>query len=137
MSTQVRRVDYFYTALEDQPGEAYRVLAQLAEMGVDLLAITSVPVGPQRTQMTLFPADSSKLQEIAKQAGMRLDGPHPALLAQGEDKLGAVADLHAKLGSAGVNVFASNGVTDGRGSFGYVLYVRPEQYDLATGTLGI
>ena len=26
-------------------------------------------------------------------------------------------------------MYASNGVTDGVGSFGYVLYIRPEEYD--------
>ncbi len=137
MATHIRRVDYFYTTVQDQPGEAHKVLAALADIGVNLLAIMSVPIGPLRTQLTLFPSDSNNLAGIAKGAGMELDGPHPALLVQGKDEPGAVADVHAKLAEVGVNVFASTGVTDGGGSFGYVLYVRPEQYDLATSTLGI
>ncbi len=38
---------------------------------------------------------------------------------------------------AGVNVFASNGVTDGKGSYGYVLYVRPQDYEAAARALGL
>ncbi len=137
MATQIRRVDYFYTAVEDQPGEAYKVLTLLAEQGINLMAMMSIPIGPARTQLTLFPSDSSTLTSVAEKAGMQLDGPHPALLVQGDDKLGALADIHAKLGSAGVNVFASTGVTVDNNAFGYVIYVRPEQYSLATSILGI
>ena len=71
------------------------------------------------------------------EVGLVLDGPHPALLAQGDDELGALAGLHAKLFEAKVNVFASTGVTDGRGSYGYVLYVRPHEYDNAARALGL
>jgi hypothetical protein len=42
-----------------------------------------------------------------------------------------------KLTRANVNVYASTGVADGRGSFGYVIYVRPEQYNLAVAALGL
>jgi hypothetical protein len=45
--------------------------------------------------------------------------------------------LHKKLYQANVNVYTSSGVTDGKGSFGYVLYVRPEEMDKAVSALGI
>jgi hypothetical protein len=38
---------------------------------------------------------------------------------------------------AGVDIFASSGVTDGRGAFGYVLYVREEQFDKAARALDL
>jgi hypothetical protein len=34
-----------------------------------------------------------------------------------------------------VNAFASPGVTDGRGAFGYVVYVREDQFEKAAGAL--
>ena len=134
MTTSIRRADYFYTSIGDNPGEAYQLLSQLAELGVDLLAFTAVPMGV-RTQLTLFPADASRLQNAAKQAGFALDGPHPALLVQGDDRMGALATLHEKLAAAGIEVFASSGVADGKGGFGYVVYVRPERFDAALRTL--
>ena len=41
----------------------------------------------------------------------------------------------AELADAGVNVYASNGVSDGKGSYGYVIYVRPEEYDEAAAAV--
>lgn len=137
MGSEIRRVDYFYTAVKDQPGEAYKLLSLLADLGVNLLAFTAVPVGPMRTQLALFPEDTGKLHTEAKKAGLTIDGPHAAFLVQGDDQLGALADIHARLFDAHVNIYASTGVTDGRGSFGYVLYVRPEDSGKAARALGI
>jgi hypothetical protein len=135
MPNTIRRVDYFYAAVDDRPGEAHKLLSQLAALGVNLVAFTGVPVGPMRTQFTLFPEDTHKMTAAAKQANLRLDGPHPALLVQGDDEMGALVSVHERLHQAGVNVFASSGVASGRGSYGYVLYVRPEQYERAAATL--
>jgi hypothetical protein len=44
--------------------------------------------------------------------------------------------VHEKLYEAGVDVYASTGVTDGRGSYGYIVYVRPEEYEQAAQALG-
>jgi hypothetical protein len=137
MAFQISRVDYFYTTVPDRPGEAHKLLSTLAELGINLLAFTAIPVGPARTQLTLFPEDGLALRDAAGKAGLPLDGPHPALLVQGDDELGALAGIHAGLSDAGVNVYAASGVTDGRGGFGYVIYVRPEDYELAVKALEI
>jgi len=42
-----------------------------------------------------------------------------------------------RLSDARVNVYASTGVADGRGSFGYIIYVRPEEYDRAVVSLAL
>jgi hypothetical protein len=127
--------EYFYTTVVDQPGEAYKILTQLEEIGVNLLAFTAIPMGAERTQFTLFPKDENILSEAAREAGFTLDGPHPAIIVQGDDELGALTSLHQKLYQANINVYASNGVTDGKGSFGYVLYIRPEEYERAVAAL--
>jgi hypothetical protein len=137
MGFSIRRVEYFYTTVEDQPGEGYKLLTRLAELGLNLLAFTAVPVGPTRTQLTLFPEDPLRMAEAARKAGLALDGPHRALLVQGDDELGAIAGVHAKLYEARVNVYASSGVADGRGSYGYILYIRPEDYERAARALEV
>jgi hypothetical protein len=137
MPVKVRRVDYFYARVEDVPGEAYKLLSQLADLGLSLLAFTAVPIGPVHTQLALFPEDALKMANEATRAGLELDGPHRALLVHGDDELGALAGIHEKLYEAKVNVFASSGVTDGKGSFGYVLYVRPEDYEMAADALAV
>ena len=137
MACTIARVEYFYTTVKDQPGEAYKLLEQLAGLGVNLLAFTAVPVGPTTTQLTIFPEDPAHLKNEAVKAGMALDGPHPALLVQGDDDLGALAEIHLKIFEAKVNVFSASGVTDGRGSFGYVIYVKPEDYERAVAALDV
>jgi hypothetical protein len=137
MASTIRRVDYFYTMVRDQPGEAYKLLRVLAELGVNQLAFTAVPMGPQRVQLTLFPDDSQKFQDAAKKAGITVDGPHRAFLVQGDDELGALVGVHERLFQSGVNVYASTGVTDGQGSYGYIVYVRGEDVNRAAAALGI
>lgn len=137
MAVAIRRVDYFYANVRDELGAAYRVLAQLAELGVDLLAFTAVPSGPVRAQLALFPADPNRLLAEGRAAGLALDGPYHALLVQGDDELGALAGVHERLLEAGVDVYASSGVTDGHGSFGYVVYVRDDQFEHASSALDV
>lgn len=137
MTNSIRRIEYFYTTVEDRPGEAYRVLAGLADSGVDLVAMTAVPVGAMRTQLTLFPADPAQLRTIAGRIGMGLDGPYPSFLVQGDDEIGAVAGVLQRLADAGVNVYASSGVASGAGRFGYLLHVRSEDFERASQALGL
>jgi hypothetical protein len=137
MAFGIRRADYFYTTVRDEPGSAHRILSQLAGLGVNLLAFSAVPVGPSRVQLAIFPEDVDKLLAAARAAQLALDGPHPALLVQGDDELGALASVHERLAAAGVDVYSASGVTDGRGSFGYVVYVREDQIGSATGALGL
>jgi hypothetical protein len=137
MSFRIRRVDYYYASVRDEPGAAFQILSQLASLGVNLLAFTAVPLGPGRAQLTLFPEEPGKLAHAATQAGLALDGPHFALLVQGDDELGALAGVHSRLFAAGVDVYASSGVTDGRGAYGYVIYVREDQVELAAEALGV
>jgi hypothetical protein len=137
MAFRIRKVEYFTTTVQDEPGEAYKLLSQLEELGLNLLAFTAVPVGPLRAQLTIFPEDTLKMADAARKAGIVLDGPHPALLVQGDDELGALARIHARLYEANVNVYASSGVADGRGSFGYVIYVKPDEYERAAGALDV
>jgi hypothetical protein len=137
MSLSIRRVSYFNAMVRDQPGEAYRTLQLLADVGINLLAFTATPIGPASAQLTLFPEDASLMTKTASRAGLQLDGPHPAVLVQGDDRLGALAQIHESLFAANVNVYASSGVADGRGGFGYVVYVRPEQFDQACKALGL
>ena len=80
------------------------------------------------SQLALFPQDSRKLAAEARAAGLALDGPHHALLVQGQDEPGALASVHERLVDAGVDVYASTGVSDGHGAFGYVVYVREDQF---------
>jgi hypothetical protein len=137
MAVHISRVEYYYASTEDRPGATYQILHALAEAGVNMLAFSAIPVGPSRAQLTLFPAESDGLLRVAPRLGLSLSQPQRAILVEGDDELGALGDVHRKLYDAKVNVFASSGVTAGQGRFGYLLYVRPEDYERAVSVLGI
>lgn len=137
MAYQIRRVFYYYITVKDEPGTAYQLLAQFSGLGINLLAFTAIPVGPNSTQLTIFPDDELDLEHLAKRSGLNLDGPHPAFHVQGDDELGALAQVHYKLFEARINVYASSGTSDGRGSFGYIIYVKPAEFEHAARALGI
>ena len=137
MACNISRVEYFHTTIKDRPGEAYKFLSQLALLKINLLAFTAIPIGPTDTQLTIFPESPAIMKNEAMRAGLFLEGPHPALLVQCDDKLGALADIHLKIYEANVNVYSASGVSDGRGAFGYVIYVKSEDFDKAAEALGI
>jgi predicted amino acid-binding ACT domain protein len=137
MAVTIQRVEYFNTTVRDRPGAAYDVLSHLAAADVNLLAFSAVPIGPEQTQLVLFPEKVDLLESAARVWRLDLTGPNRAFLIQGDDKLGALADIHRSLSEAQINVYASTGVTDGRGGFGYIVYVRPEDFERASRVLGV
>lgn len=137
MATQIARVQYFYCNVRDRPGEAHRLLSRLAASGVDLLAFNAIPMGLDQTQLMLFPGDAISLARVAEDEGLLLDGPQNALLIRGDDELGALAHIHQRLAETGVNVSAASGITDGKGGFGYIVYVAAEDFTSATAALGV
>jgi len=137
VASRIRRVEYFHATVKDRPGEAYQLLSQLAGSGVDLLAFSAVPAGVEHTQLMLFPESVEALLRAAASEGLVLSGPQHAILIQGDDELGALAELHRQLSDGKVNVYASTGVADGQGGFGYVVFLRSEDIERAAEILGI
>ncbi|MEN8141132.1 MAG: hypothetical protein ABFR97_07925 [Thermodesulfobacteriota bacterium] len=137
MDTVARKVEYYYASVKDQPGMAYKILESLQQMGVNQLAFAAIPIGPEACQLAIFPEDPAKLTHEAQLAGLQLSGPYHAFLVQGADKMGALVELHQKLFKANVNVYASTGVTDGKGNFGYLIYVKEDDFKRAAEVLGI
>ena len=136
MACSIRRIDYFRTTVSDEPGEGFTALSTLASQGVNLLAFTGIPLGDRRTELTLYPESASAFARAATAAGMQLEGPHAALLVQGDDELGALAGIHRVLARAQLNVMWATGVADGRGSFGYVIHMHSGEVDRAADVLG-
>lgn len=128
MALTVRTVEYFYARVANDSDRAYGLLAQLAEQEISLLAFSAVPFGEGHVEFTLFPDRGAPLLQAAAKIGWELTGPQHAVLIQGDDRLGALSDIHQCLSAAGVAVYASSGVTDGQGHFGYVIYFREEDH---------
>ena len=137
MADQVRIVDYYYVRLGDRPGEGRRFLEHVSEQGINLVAFSAFPAGVDQTQIDFVTENPNRLEEAAADAGVPLVGPRKAILVQGDDRIGALHQHHLVLANAGVNVYASHGICDGQGRFGFMLWVEPDDLAKAAVALGI
>jgi hypothetical protein len=53
MPDEIKRVDYYYASLPDQPGEGARILAALRDTGVNPIGVSAFPHGVRRSNWTL------------------------------------------------------------------------------------
>jgi hypothetical protein len=136
MSLSVRTVEYFYVRIGGGRENGYELLAQLASAAVSLLAFSAVPFGPNYVELTIFPERSDQFTQLAEKLGWSVSGPQHALLVQGDDHLGALADIQRMMMEADVRIYASAGVTDGSGRYGYVIYFKEDDYQRAARALG-
>jgi hypothetical protein len=102
----------------DAPGEGQRILSALKDSGVNLLAFLGFPLGGGQSQIDLVPEDPGSLREAAERAGVTLSEAKRALLIQGDDRVGAVADATAKLAEANINLTAAAATGAGSGATG-------------------
>jgi hypothetical protein len=135
MALAIKRVEYYNITVADHAGDGSKLLALFAGAGVNLLAFKAVPLEPLRTRFTLFPDDGSKMIAGAKKAGLELDGPHSALLIQGDDESGALADIYEKLAQAKISVNESSGIAAIKGGYGVILYLEQADCEKAAAAL--
>jgi len=136
MPLSVRRAKYYYAVVDDQPGKGVGLLGKLRVEGINLLAFTTFPIGNGKAQLDFFSDTPDRLKRALDEEGIRLEGPRRAFLIQGEDTVGALVEHHVHLAQAGINVYAANGASDGKGRFGYVLWVKPDDFEKAADILG-
>lgn len=136
MGEDIRLVDYFYVETADKPGEAARLLGELKRAGVNLLVFSGFPKG-KRAQMDFVPDNAAAFREVAKRAKWKVVGPKKAFLVQGDDRVGAGADLLGKLAAAKINVTATDAVCAGAGRYGVILWVKPRDVKRAAQALGV
>ena len=136
MGDSISLVDYFYVESPDQPGEAARLLEHLRKTGVNLLAFSGFPRG-NKSPLDFVPADSAAFRAAAKAAKWKLNGPKKGFLIQGDDRVGAVAEMLRKLADAKVNITATDAVCAGAGRYGVILWVKPRDVKRAARALGI
>jgi hypothetical protein len=135
MADTIRLVEYFYMTAPDKPGEGARALNTLKESGVNLVAFSAFPEG-RRAQLDFIPADAAAFKQAAKHAKWKVVGPKRGFLVQGDDRVGAVADLLERLGAAKINVTAIDAVTVTDGRYGAIFWVAPKDVKKAAALLG-
>src|SRR2546430_10974365 len=98
MADSIRRVSYYYTTISDKPGEGARLLETFRSAGVNLLAFHAFP-SARKAQVDFVPSDSALFTAAAKGAKIKLSKPKTAFLIDGDDRVGALAGILARLGA--------------------------------------
>jgi predicted amino acid-binding ACT domain protein len=131
----VEVVEYFQVQVPDRAGEGARLLAQLAEAGVNLRAFSGFPEG-RKAQLDFMPEDPAAFKAAARKAKWQLGAAKRVFLITGDDRVGAVANVITRLAQAEISVIASQAVTAGAGRFGMILWVAPADVRRAAKALG-
>ena len=135
MAETVRQIDYFYIEVSNRVGEGAKVLRAVKDAGVNLVAFSGFPSG-RKAQLDFFPADSAAFKQLAKANRWKVVGPKRGFLVQGDDRIGAVADLVGKLADAKIDVIAIDAVAvDER--YGALCWVAPRSLKKAGAILGV
>ena len=135
MSEMIRKVDYYYTTASDKPGEGTRLLSALKQAGVGLLAVHGFP-SARKAQIDFIPTDPAAFVAAAKGAKIKLSKAKTAFLVEGDDRVGAVEGVMARLSTAKINITAITGVCAGMGRYGAILWVQPRDVKKAAAALG-
>jgi len=135
MALDIKQVEYYNISINGQIADASKLLSTIVGAGVDFHAFKAIPLGPNRTQFTLFAKDSSKMTDGAKKSGLNLEGPYSALLIKGDEKSGALADIYKKLSQAGIQVDEASGIADINAGYGVILYLKQEDCGKAVTAL--
>jgi hypothetical protein len=136
MADTVRGIDYYYVTVPDAPGEGERILSALKDGGVNLLAFLGFPLGGGQSQIDIVPEDPELLEDAAERAGITLSEAKRAFLIQGDDRVGAAADITAKLAEANINLTAAAAASAGSGRYGMIVWVPAAEYQRAAEALG-
>jgi hypothetical protein len=135
MADEIRQVDYFDVSVPDKPGEAFRLLSEIRKAGVNLLAFCAFPTTSGTAQMDFVPENPDTFREASSKLGWKIGERKRALLVRGEDRVGAVADIHEKLAREKINITAVQAVSGGN-RYGLILWVKPADQDRARKALG-
>ena len=137
MADTIRQVDYHYVEIPDKPGAGLQTLSDLREEGVNLLACCGFPIGDGKSQIDLIPEDPERFRRAAAKHDLKLSDRKQAFLIQGEDRVGAVADIFSKLSSQGVNITGSQALSARGGRWAMLLWVKPADFQRASQALGV
>ena len=130
----VRKVGYFAATVSNTAGQGARILEVLRQSNVNLLAFTGFPRSG-KAQIDFVPDDPGLFQRAAKKAGLKVRKKKVGFLVQGQDRVGAVADIMKKMAQAKINVTAIDALAAGKRRFVAILWVKPKNVSKAARVL--
>jgi len=135
MADRVKKMTYCYLTLPHRTGQGDRVLAELEDAGVNLLAFSAFPAKGGKAQIDLVADSLGPLRRIARNNGWRLSKAKKGFLVQGADKIGAVHRHIHRLAEQKINITAADAIAAGQGRYGMILWVKQKDYGRAARAL--
>lgn len=135
MADRVRKVNYCYAKVASRAGQGAKMLAELKDEDLSLLAFSGFPAGGGKAQLDFVTDDMPALRRLARKNGWRLSKPKKGFLVQGNDDAGVVYKHVRKLADRKINITAADAVCAGKGRYGMVLWVKPRDYNRAARAL--
>ncbi len=131
----IRKADYFSMEIPNKTGEGARVLGALRDAGVNLLAFTGFPAG-RRAQLDFIPAETASFKAAARKLRMKVGSRKTVFLVEGDDRVGAIAELCDRIAAAGINMTAMDAVSAGNGRYAAMFWVDPRDVNKTEKALG-
>ena len=131
MADRVKKINYCYVKLPNRAGQGARILGELREAGVNLLACSGFPGGGGKSQLDLIPENMAALRKVAKKNGWKLSKPKKGFLVTGNDRIGAAHRHIDKLAAKKINITALDALAAGKNRYGMILWVKPKDYSRA------
>jgi hypothetical protein len=131
MADTIRSVAHYTVDIENNVGAGAKVLGQLRDNDVNLIAAWGYATGSGKAKLEVVPDDADGFAAAAKTLGLQIGAPVTVFYLTGADRLGALADTLEKLAAANVGLEATQAVSDGSGGFGAVFYVDPKDLQRA------
>jgi prephenate dehydratase len=113
-------VEYYSITVANKPGEAAKVLDVFKQAGINLLGFWGYPAG-KKSVLDIVPEKAADFAAAARKAKIKAGPRKQGYFISGEDRVGAVAEVLAELGSAGANVYACQALCAGAGRYGFFL----------------
>jgi hypothetical protein len=135
MADRVRKVNYCYLTVPNRAGHGAKVLSELKDEGVNLLAYTGFPGKKGKAQLDLVPENLAALKRVARKNGWRLSTTKKGFLVQGNDDIGAVHRHINKLAASKINITAADAIAAGKKRYGMILWVKPKDFSRAARVL--
>jgi hypothetical protein len=135
MADRVRKVSYCYLTVPNRAGQGAKILGELKEAGINLLAYSGFPLRGGKAQIDLIPENMAALRRLARRRGWKTSKIKKGFLIQGRDEVGAVQRHVDRLARERINIVAADAVAAGKGRYGMILWVKPKDYNRAAKIL--